>query len=152
MKKIVFFLLISVGGKVSFAQTLKEVETFTVLKQMDKAKDAVDKFLAVEKNAATPEAWYYKGYIYNEISKDEKNAALCTADCKMESFNAFKKYLELSPDGAMLKTQSYGSLFDLYNGYFDKAANAFNAKDYDGAYQNFSNALSVGDYVTKKRI
>jgi hypothetical protein len=151
MKKFsVLLLLIFLGGKMSFAQSLEDVKKLAFLNQLDKAKESVDKFLAEEKNAKSAEAWYYKGYIYNGLSKDVKFAPLCAADCKMESFNAYKKYLELDAKGTMLKEESYGSLFDLYNGYFDKGATAFNAKDYDGAYQAFANAIVVEDYISKK--
>lgn len=149
MKKFFFLVLILVAGKMSFAQNMDDVKKFALLNQSDKAKEAIDKFLAEEKNAKNAEAWYYKGYIYNALSKEEKYAALCTADCKMEAFNAFKKYLEVDPKGTLLKDESYSWLFDIYNGYFDKGANTFNAKDYAGAYSAFSNAIVVEDFISK---
>jgi hypothetical protein len=41
-------------------------------------------------------------------------------------------------------------LFDLYNGYFDLASKAYEAKDYAAAYTNFSNAYMVEDYIKGK--
>ena len=84
-KMIKFFFLVAFSLTVSatYAQDIKEIRNYTLLGQNQKAKEAVDKFLAVPKNAEKAEGWFYKGVTYNQLSKDStktlaENAALKT--------------------------------------------------------------------------
>ena len=66
MRKFFFLVAFSLLGIATYSQDLKEVEKYALLGQSQKAKEAVDKFLSVPKNAQKPEGWYYKGFIYNQ--------------------------------------------------------------------------------------
>jgi hypothetical protein len=148
MKKILsagFLLCFSLLG---FAQSIDDIKDYIGKNQFDKAKDAIDKYMAVEKNAKKAEGWYYKGYIYNALSKDEKYAAL-SADPKTEAFNAFKKCYELDNKNIMLLGENFVSFFDLYNGFFDLGAKHFNAKNYADAFTSFRNAENIQQYIYK---
>jgi hypothetical protein len=69
MKKVLIFSLMLVIGASSFAQSLDDIGKMFNDKQLAPAKIAIDKFFADSKNANDPTGLYYKGKIYNEISK-----------------------------------------------------------------------------------
>jgi hypothetical protein len=148
MKKILFSILCLSLSMLGFSQSLDDVKDYVGKNQLEKAREAVDKYLAVEKNAKKADGWYYKGYIYNAISKDEKLVSL-VADPKMESFNAFKKCYEIDNKFILLLGEGYVSFFDLYNGYFDLGAKYFNAKNYADAFTYFRNAEMVQQFIYK---
>jgi hypothetical protein len=134
-----------------YAQKIEDVKKLISDGKWVEAKEKVDAFLANEKNATKAEGWYYKGVIYNELAKDEKYAgSLGNMDGRMEAFNAFKKYIELDPKTVLMTLEQNVRLFDIYNGYFDKAAQAFNSKNYSEAYKYFKNASIVEDFVASK--
>ncbi len=149
MKKIVFLIVAVVAGMVTYAQSLDDVKESLTKSDLAKSKELVDKYLSNPKNAAKPDGWYYKGYIYNGISKNEALKASCP-DCKMEAFNAFKKYQELDKKNILMLLEQNASLFDIYNNYFDIGAKAYNSKNYDVAFTNFKNGLLVKDYIYSK--
>ena len=149
MQKFLFALIFTIAGTTMFAQKIDDVSDLMAKQQWDKAKDAVDKFLAVEKNAKNADGWYYKAHIYNTISKDEKFKSL-VEDGRMESFNAYKKYLESDPKAIRGTLEQHVLLFDIYNGYFDQAAKNFNDKVYDKAADNFKKALTIEEFIAGK--
>ncbi|MES2430829.1 MAG: hypothetical protein V4556_07810 [Bacteroidota bacterium] len=151
MKKIILLAAIIGSTTITYSQDLDDIREALGKKEIDytKAKDLVDKHLANPKNAAKADAWYYKGYIYNSISKKDELKALCT-NCKWEAFEAFKKYQEMDNKNVLMTLEQNASLFDLYNGFFDAGAKAFNDKDYKNAFTNFKSALLVEDYVRGK--
>ncbi|GAB2813765.1 hypothetical protein GCM10027043_11980 [Ferruginibacter profundus] len=118
--------------------------------QNKKAKDAIDKFLSDSKNAAKPDAWFYKGRIYNAVSKDSSITTTDAMKLKAEAFEAFKKYQQMDAKEVIFILENHGSYFDLYNGYFDIGAREFNAKNYAVSFEGFKNALAVEDYVKSK--
>jgi hypothetical protein len=146
MKKVLFLLIASVTTQVAISQTFAEIQLLVAKNDFKAAKPAIDKFLADPKNAAKPEAIYYKGVIYNEVSKTD---ATCK-DCKMVAFEAFKKYQVMDPKNKLMGEENNVRLFDLYNGYFDIGAKAYNDKNYDDAFLNFQNAGLVEDYIKAK--
>ncbi len=151
MKRISIFMLGTLFAQAALAQDINDVRKFVVLGDLVKAKDAIDKVVAAPKTAAKPETWYWKGYVYNALSKDDKTKGLC-ADCRMEAFDALKKYQELDPSSKELVSEQYASFFDIYNGFFDIGAKAYNVKEYDAAYGAFKNAIIVEDYVRAKKM
>src|SRR5690606_19266239 len=134
-----------------YAAKIDDVKKLITDSKWEEAKVKVDQFLANEKNASKAEGWYYKGVIYNELAKDStKTAALGGVDGRMEAFKAFQKYIEMDPKTVLMTLEQNVRLFDIYNGYFDLGAKAFNTKNYDEAYTNFKNASIVEDYVAAK--
>lgn len=153
MKRFSLVVLCLLAGIVSFAQKdpLAEVKLSVYKKDKDfaKSKESIDKVLADPKNAGNAEAYYWKGYIYNYLAKDEKLKGLCT-DCRMDAFNAMKKYVELDPTLKELKADSNALFYDMYYAYYDMGAKAYNNKDYEAAITNFKNTLAVENYIYKK--
>ncbi|MES1218011.1 MAG: hypothetical protein ABUT20_21065 [Bacteroidota bacterium] len=150
MRKLIFTTLLAVFAFTTYAQSIDDIKDLVGKQQWDKAKDQIDKYLANEKNAKKADGWFYKGVIYNEIGKSDKYKSLVTGDARMEAFNSLKKYIELDPKNILGTIEQNVRFFDIYNGYFDLAANSFNSKNYDVAYENFKNANMVEDYVASK--
>ncbi|HVZ55610.1 MAG TPA: hypothetical protein VG870_03040, partial [Chitinophagaceae bacterium] len=97
------------------------------------------------------DGWFYKGVIYNEVAKNDKFSALLNGqDGRMIAFQALQKYIELDPKNLLGTLEQNARLFDIYNGYFDLAANGYNAKNYDQAFLNFKNALTIEEYISGK--
>ena len=147
MRKFILMVVLAGFSAILYAQSLEDVEKYLALQRWDDAKGLVDKFLATEKNAKNAKGWYYKGYIYGELAKQEKNAG---TNIRMEAFEAYKKYQELDPKNAMMKDNQNVELFSLYNAYFDEAVSKYNLKKYDEALQSFKNAMAVEQYVQGK--
>lgn len=149
MKHLLSFALLVAVFNGGFAQSVDDIKKLVGKSDWPAAKKAVDAHLAVEKNAAKHDGWYYKGVIYNECSKKEETASLCT-NCKLEAFEAFKKYQAMDAKNIYMILEENVRLFDLYNGFFDMGAKAFGNKDYNAAYDNFSNAADVEGYIRSK--
>lgn len=148
MQKLLLALIFSVAATTLFAQDLDEISEMTSKSQWDKAKAAIDKYLANPKKANDANGWYFKGLIYNEIGKSDQYKDLAP-NARVEAFNAFKKTLELDPKNVRMTLEQHVRLFDIYNQYFDMAAKSFNEKKFDDAYKNFKNALEVEEYISK---
>lgn len=149
MKKFLFTGLLAILSMGLWAQSIDDIKDYLGKNQLDKAKDGIDKYLSVEKNAKKADGWFYKAYIYNAVSKDDK-LKTSVADGKMESFNAYKRYLELDPKNIMGTLDQNVTLFDIYNGYFDMGAKFFNAKNFAEAFNSFRNAEMVQTYIAGK--
>lgn len=142
-------MVLAAAAIFSIAQDIDAIKDLMAKQQWDKAKEAIDKFAANEKNSKKWETWYFKAHIYNNLSKDEKLKSLVT-NPKQEAFNAYKKYLETDPKMIQGLMEQNVLLFDLYNSYFDEAAKSFDKKDFDNAYTHFKNALMIEEFVVSK--
>ena len=149
MQRFLLSLLILLVSSGLFAQSTEDIEKHLSAGALDKAKEAVDAFLAKEKNASKPDGWWFKGVVYNEIAKSDKFKSL-VPDGRMEAFNAFKKYYELDPKSVRGTLEQHVRLFDIYNQYFDMGVKSFNDSKFDDAYNNFKNAHSVELYIAGK--
>ena len=92
MKKLSFVALLVFAANFLMAQNLDEIQKYTLLGQNQKAKEAVDKYMAIEKNAKKAEGWFYKGTIYNQASKDTARLHDESAALKAQAFDFLKKY------------------------------------------------------------
>ena len=153
MKKIYFFVVLAIAANIVVAQDLDEVKKLAIIGPVPKAKEAVDKYLAVEKNAKKPEGWFYKGYIYNQVSKDSAKPHDESSALKYTAFESLKKYRELDPKAPLLVEQTNGPLFDVYIGYSsDLGVKAYTAKNQAGAFEDFKKGLEVHDYIFANNI
>ncbi len=153
MTKYLFFVAFALVANASFGQDIKDVKSYALLGQMAKAKEAVDKHLEVPKNAQKAEGWYYKGFIYNNLSKDSTKSVAENAALKATAYEALKKYREMDPKAELLLEQSNSPLFDLYVGYYsDLGVKAYLAKDPAGAFDNFKRSLEIHDYIVANNL
>jgi len=146
MKKVFLFSLFLTATGFSYAQSLSTIDN-TMGTDIMKAKAMIDKFIA--KDSSKADAWYYKGKIYNEISKHDSINSAC-ADCKMEAFNAFKKYQVMDSKNIQMALTQNVELFDIYTAYFNLAGAAYGKKDYTGALHYFQKTDTVEGYIKSK--
>ena len=147
MKKVFLLVTLLTAGYIGYTQSLDEINEMMGKFQYLNAKKGIDKFMADPRNASNAEGLYYKGRIYNAYSKDTTLSINDAIQYKTESFNTFKKLQEVDKKDVRLKLEFYISYFDLYNGYFDVGAKAYNQQHFDQAFTGFMNALMVEDYV-----
>src|SRR5258705_13072397 len=122
MKKYCFFMLLLFTATVSFGQKLEDIIKLENANKHKEAKAGIDKFLSDPKNASEAPAYFYKGKIYNAVSKDSSLTPDESMKLKTEAFESFKKYQQMDAKEINFLVENHGSYFDLYNGYFDIAA------------------------------
>jgi hypothetical protein len=151
MKKYYLFAMMLFAVAFSFGQSLSEINELMGKNQFKKAKEGIDKFLGDAKNAAKGDGWFYKGRIYNALSKDSLLSPAEAVKLKLDAFEAFKKYQQLDAKEVSFLLENHVSYFDLYNGFFDVGAREFNAKNFAASFEGFKNALMVEEYVNSKK-
>ena len=153
MKKLFMMIALAFGANTLLAQDIDEIKKYAYLGQFAKAKELVDKYLAVEKNAKKSEGWFYKGYVYNMASKDSAKTLVESDVLKTEALAALKKYKELDNKAELLAEQNNAPFFDIYSGYAsDLGIKAYNKKDLASAFDYFKKALVVHDYIFSNNI
>lgn len=159
MKKILstgLLFLIMLSGL--FAQDSKKLKEYLDKKQYDKAKAEVD--AAIAKSPNDPLALYYKSKVYVALASDPQFKTT-VPDAREQAFDAFKRAADNDKDNKLLLVltqDQYKPIFDLYTGYYDAGAAAFNTAagsgnkaDFDIALTQFKNADMVGSYIYSKK-
>ena len=153
MRKFYVFIATTLLANMAFGQSIDDIQKYVMLRQFKPAKEAVDKFLAVEKNTKNAPAWYYKGFIYDLTSKDSGQSTSEVGALKNTSFDAMKKYFELDPKAPLSIEEKNSILFDLYVGFSTElGVKEYTAKNYDAAYGYFQKALEVHDFIYSKSL
>ena len=151
MKRIVIssFLFLFAFG--TFAQVTNKTKDLLKANKLQEAKTEIDKVIANEKNAANPEAWYYKAKVYSALGNDT-TAKTGVDDIKWEAFQAVQKYMTLDNKQLLLQLDNYKPVMDIYQNYFKTGAAYYNASNFEDAYNNFKKCLAVSEYLTEKNI
>lgn len=159
MKKILlagtlFLMMVSAA----FSQDTKKLKQYLDAKQYDKAKAEVD--AAITKNPNDPLALYYKSKVYATLASDAQFAAT-VPDAREQAFEAFKKALATDKDNKVtfaLTQDQFKPIFDVYTGYYDAGATAFNnaassgnKADFEKALTMFKNSDMVGQYIFQNK-
>jgi hypothetical protein len=153
MKKICLLIILSVSGLSTLkAQEIDDVRKYIILKQYQKGKDAVDKFLAKSGNENKADAWYYKAFVYNVLSRDPAQGVPQMISLNKDAFAAFQKYRQLDPKETLTKEEENATVYNVYYGYYDLAVKAYNSKDYQQSFDDFTNALEVHDYIASNKL
>ena len=153
MKKFSIFTAIVLFVNIAFCQSLDDIKKYVLLRQVKPAKEAVDKYLAIEKNALKADGWYYKGFAYDLTSKDSGLSIADGSALKTEAFNALKKYFQLDPKAPLSIEEKNSLLFDLYVGFSSElGVKAYTQKNYDVAHENFKKAVEVHDFIYSKNL
>lgn len=165
MKKALFSTLFSLIVLFTIGQDLKSIKKAYDKNDLNVAKAQIDEF--VTKNPLNAEALYLESKIYNAVSTNEqlKNTF---PEARMTAFEAFKKSLENSKGNneflKMMITDAafYKPLIEMYSGYYDGAAAAFNLAaskpgktnkpDFEQAMKLFINADKVGNYIAEQKL
>ncbi|MEO6219062.1 MAG: hypothetical protein ABIO81_01445, partial [Ginsengibacter sp.] len=158
MKKIIFSLLLTLFISFAFSQDMKKAQKYLTDKQLDKAKSEIDGLIA--KEPSNGEANYLKAKIYGEIAAADTTGTSGQGDLKDAAFEAVKKALDDTSNAKvtlMSAQDQYKALFNLYTGYYEAGAKAFNTaatsgtkEGYEGAMNLFIKANDVGQYIAKK--
>ncbi|MBY0478408.1 MAG: hypothetical protein K2Q24_12235 [Chitinophagaceae bacterium] len=151
MKKFLFSAIAVMFCLAASAQDMKKVRGFFDKKDWVKAKESIDLTLANEKEQKNWEAWYYKGLIYAQISKDP-NLKGTLPDGWMQSFNAYQKSMELDPKQAeaFMAIRSY-PVFDNYLELQREGNKFYNDKVYASALELYKQADQVGRFIYKNK-
>jgi len=148
-KTTLFFLLLTgLGFSTVHAQNKNVNKAEDDLKngKLDEAKELIDQAAVNEKTADKAKTWYIKGEVYLAMAKKDSNNTI-KPDPKLAAFEAYQKCLKIDPKFTSMLLTNYKSLSDLYVDFWKEGANAFNAKDYKGAYESFKNVKMVNDYM-----
>lgn len=151
MKKYLLLVTLVLGGLYANSQDLKTVRNLILLKQYDKAKPEIDKFLAVEKNATNSEAWYYKAFLYNSIGRLPGKTIPESKALFESSYEALKKYMDMDPKMTFTKDEQNATLFNIYYGFYDLGVKTYNEKNFAESFESFKKALEVHDYIYDKK-
>ena len=146
MKKYLLAIALFTASYATQSQDLKSISINVALKKFDDAKTEVDKFLAVEKNAAKPEGWYYKAYIYSSLARDTKKSIAESKALATDAYAALKKYAQVDAKTPLTKEENNSTLFNIYYSYYDLGIKTYNAKNFAESYDFFKSSLDVHDY------
>ncbi len=153
MKKYVLSMMMILGSLYASSQELsKEIQTNILLKQFDKAKEGLDKFIADPKNAANATAFYYKAFVYNALARDPKKTVAESKVLDDEGYAALKKYAELDAKAPLTKEENNSTLFNLYYSYYDLGVKLYNEKKFAESYDVFKSSLDVHDYGINNKL
>ena len=158
MKKILLTGTFLIMLSALFAQDAKKIKTYLDAKQFDKAKAEVD--AAISKNPNDLVALYYKSKVYAALASDPQFKT-SVPDAREQAFEAFKRAMDNDKDNKVMLIavqEQYKPIFDLYTGYYDAGAAAFNngtasgsKADYDQSLTMFKNSDKVGRYIYSKK-
>ena len=155
MNRLLSVVLLSFFVSAGFSQTVKKAQTYLEAKQLDKAKTEIDGFL--EKSPNDAEGNYLKVKIYEAIAADPVMAKTIQGDLRQQALEAYKKVIADSANiksKMMVMRENYQPVFNLYTGYYEDAAKAFNdaaaAQSKEGfkdAMNMFEKANNIGQYI-----
>ena len=150
MKRVLIFcMLITVAGR-SFSQSLEDINKLMDKNQFAAAKIQIDKYTTDPKTGLDAFGWYYKGRIYNSLSRDAATPKADAYQYKLAAFDAFQKYQQMDKLDIRMKAEFWKSYLDLYLGLYDLGAQQFSAKDYSSAYKSFSKAQDIENFILSR--
>ena len=152
MKKYLLLFTLVLGALHSYSQDFDDIKKLILLQKYDQAKPKIDNFLTTEKNAAMPEAWYYKAYLYNAIGRDSSKQITESSSLYQGAFDAIKKYADLDPKAPLTVAENNATVFNTYYGFYDLSIKMYNAKNYQESYNLFKKTLEVHDYIYNKNL
>ncbi len=162
MKKIVLPVLFTLLVAFTFGQNIKKATNYVNDKDYEKARTEIDGILA--KDPTNSEALYLKSKLYTLMADSSAFKNSFTGDPYDEAFEDFKKAMADSGNNAvtlMVIKDNYTPIFKIYSGYYQEAANAFNAAanssnkpdtaDFAKAMNLFIKANKVGQYIGENK-
>ncbi len=155
MKKIALPILFTFLVSVTFGQTIKKASGYFDKKDYAKAKTEIDGFLL--KKQGDSEGNYIKAKIYERIADSAAISNLVEGDAREQALEAFKIAVADSSN-LKLKLQimkdNYAPVFNMYGGYYELAAAAFNEaavsqskEDFAKSMELFKKANEIGQYI-----
>ena len=147
MRKLLLGIFLLIAFMAS-AQDLQSVQRSIASNDYLSAKNQIDSFFSDKKNSNNAPAWYYKGRVYTEVVRqhDKDNY-----EALEEAFKAYKRYQELDPKNKLMQLNDNVDLFQLYDLSYNTAADFYNDRDYNSAYNLFKVSLDIAQYISQKR-
>lgn len=149
LRPMLFSLLI-LGAGFSAAQAqnknVNKAEADLKDGKLDEAQALINQATVDEKTSDKAKTWYLKGEVYSALAKKDEAAEQATA-LRDTAFEAYKQCLNLDSKYTSMLLTNYKPLSDLYVDFWKQGANAFNNKDYPGAFSNFQHVKTVNDYL-----
>ena len=154
MKKVFLSLALTFSFIYLMAQDETVIQLYVAQKQYEKAKDEVDKWLAnpklKDKDKAT--AYLWKITVYGQLYADSSLSSKYP-DAKDQALDALSKYQALDPTMKEMKDKSLaGGIGSIYSASFDKGRVAFQNKDWQNAFKNFSQAQQLGAFLLTNKL
>ncbi len=143
---IAFFSLVAAKS-----QSLEDINEMISKSQYRDAKAGIEKYLLNPKKAKDAEAWFYKGVIYNALSKDPTVGQVESYALKSDAYDAFKMNQTLDPKDIQMTFQQHIPYLDLYFEFTNLGVKQFNDKNFEGAMNSFKKANEVKDYIVAKK-
>jgi hypothetical protein len=154
MRKLILFAFLTLAGTSLFAQNFDDVVEKIKKQKFGEAKEKLDKMASDPKTLSNSDYWFYKAQIYKELGKGTSDSALMSG-----ALDAMKNYFEIESkqkdqSKQMLKSvlESHQTAFDIYSSYFGAGVKNFQAENWRGAYNNFTNALVAFNQLSKYKI
>jgi len=132
---------------ITSAQDLQSIQGAIASNDYLSAKTQIDNYFKDKKNNVDAPAWYYRGRVYTEIVRqyDKLNYGNL-----LEAFESYKRYQEQDPKNKLMHLNDNVDLFQLYDLIYNSAADFYNERKYDPAYNFFKTALYVEEYIHRK--
>jgi len=150
MKKAFLSLLLALSCFWASAQYAGLTLYYTTGK-MDDAKKEIDKLMIDPKTQDKAETYLWKSNIYSELYADSSLTSKYPG-AEKEAFDALNKYVTKEPDLKKLKEEGMRGVSLLYGGSFNKGRTAFQNKDWNKAFENFSFCQQVSEFIGKNSL
>ncbi len=152
MKKYLVLILFSLSFFYSQGQNLDDIKKLVILTQYTKAKPEIDSYLANAANAAKPEGWYYKAFVYNSLGRVATNPVAEAKSLYTGAFDALKKYASLDAKAPLTVEEKNSTVYNVYSGLYDLGIKTYNDKDFAESFDCFKKTLEVHDYVYENKL
>lgn len=131
-----------------FSQSLEDIKSLAGKNLWEKARLGMDQFLSSEANKKNPEAWQLKALILYKIASTESLRSLAPSG-HSESFQAYKKYLELESKEKTAPPREHEILFGVAFSNIERANNEFQHKRYAEALRAFIEVEEMENFIVK---
>lgn len=153
MRKLLFIAGLTLTVSTGFAQKIDDVKKDVAGGKYAEARTKIDQFLTDQKNASNADAQFYKAVIYHNLAKQTSDSA--TAAAALEAMKSYVKMEQGKPEGQqmLLSTlENHKTLIDLYQSYFSKGVDNFQAQKYSNAFSNFEKALDAFQLLKNRNL
>lgn len=156
MKKIA--LLSTMLSLVLLAQaqyeSIKNKLLIVTPKNLQEAKEDVDKKMSNAKFASKPEAYMLKATIYAYLAADSTNKATGKSDAfEQEAEASLKKYQEMDASAELIKDPIYrNAAIGLYEKLFNEGYDYYQSKKYAESYSKFKKVSEYSDLLIKNQL
>lgn len=152
MKKFLLLAMFAGTLQVVHAQDFKKVQTAVLINRFEDAKTEIDKVMADPKATGKAESWFWKSKVYAALAKDTSVRMRTKYPTVMKDADeAFKKYVELDPTLALVKTNGAEGFFDMYSASYNAAIKVFNAKQWEEASKLFESGIYYINHIIKNK-